>query len=174
LAEYIAQEEMGRCRGYWWSPDSRQIAFIEADETHIPIYHIVHQGKAMTGAEAEEQHRYPFAGAANARVRLGVLSLGSGEIIWMDLGEEEDIYLARVDWLPDGFLSAQIENRRQTQLRLVRYDPRVGIGELVFEESSSTWINLNDLFKPLKDGRFLWGSERDGYRHLYLYEKSGG
>ncbi len=173
LAEYIAQEEMGRCRGYWWSPDSRQIAFIEADETHIPVFHIVHQGKAKTGAEAEEQHRYPFAGAANARVRLGVVSLESGETIWMNLGDDEDIYLARVDWLPDGFLSAQIENRRQTQLSLVRFDPRVGIGELVLEETSSTWINLNDLFKPLKDGRFLWGSERDGYRHLYLYDNSG-
>lgn len=173
LAEYIAQEEMGRGRGFWWSPDSRRIAFCEVAEGHIPLYHIVHQGKEETGPETEEGHRYPFAGEANARVRLGVIAVEGGETTWMDLGDDPDIYLARVDWLADGSLAAQIETRRQTRLSLVKFDPVSGAGSLLLAENSALWINLNDLFKPLKDGRFLWGSERTGYRHLYLYEKDG-
>ncbi len=67
---------MGRRQGYWWSPDSKAIAFAEVDETHIPVYRIVHQGQDAVGEGAQEDHRYPFAGKANAKVRLGVVSLG--------------------------------------------------------------------------------------------------
>ena len=133
---------MGRHHGYWWSPDSRWLAFEQVDETHIPIYRILHQGKASTGVGAQEDHRYPFAGQPNARVRLGVVSVEGGEPVWMDLGEDEDIYLARVRWLPDGRLSAQIENRQQTLLRLVVFDPHTGQASTLLEESSEVWINL--------------------------------
>src|SRR5215213_6419936 len=104
LAEYVAQEEMARRAGFWWSHDSAWLAFEEVDETHIPIYRIMHQGKDATGERAQEDHRYPFAGAPNAKVRLGVVSAtgleGTGAPVWMDLGTEQDIYLARVQWLP--------------------------------------------------------------------------
>jgi dipeptidyl-peptidase-4 len=179
LAEYIAQEEMGRASGFWWSPDSRWIAFEEVDETHIPIYRIVHQGKSSTGDGAQEDHRYPFAGQANARVRLGVVPFEGGEPVWMDLGEEQDIYLARVQWLPDGRLSAQIENRQQTQLELAVFDPSTGRRSTLLLETSDVWINLHDLFRPLERpyqgqrGCFLWASERSGFRHLYLYDAEG-
>jgi dipeptidyl-peptidase-4 len=179
LAEYIAQEEMDRSSGLWWSPDSRWIAFEEVDETHIPIYRIVHQGKHRTGEGAQEDHRYPFAGGANARVRLGVVPVKGGEPVWMDLGAEQDIYLARVQWLPDGRLSAQIENRQQTQLDLVAFDPHTGQGRILLQETSLVWINLHDLFRPLEQayhgrtGCFLWASERSGFRHLYLYDADG-
>jgi dipeptidyl-peptidase-4 len=180
LAEFIAQEEMGRRHGYWWAPDSRQIAFAEVDETHIPIYRILHLGKDTTGPEAEEAHRYPFAGQANAKVRLGVVTLddleqsAENEPVWMDLGTEEDIYLARVDWLPGGRLTAQIENRAQSELRLVSFDPASGKGESLLVESNPVWINLHDMFTPLKNGQFVWASERSGFWHLYLHEKDGG
>jgi dipeptidyl-peptidase 4 len=178
LAEYIAQEEMGRSRGYWWSPDGQSIAFAEVDETHIPVYRIVHQGMDVTGEAAQEDHRYPFAGQPNAKVRLGVVALDGGEPVWMDLGPERDIYLARVDWLPDGRLAAQVENRIQTTLDLVYFDPQTGEPRLIHSETSEVWINLNDMFRPLKDGPhaqggFLWASERTGFRHLYLYDAEG-
>ena len=89
LAEYIAQEEMRRFHGFWWSPDSDRLAFTEVDETHIPPYTIVHQGQEALGESLQEVHRYPFAGKDNARVRLGVVSACGGEPIWMDLGLEE-------------------------------------------------------------------------------------
>ena len=182
LAEYIAQEEMGRSHGFWWSPDGRRLAFAEVDETHIPVYRIVHQGQDRVGEGAQEDHRYPFAGQANAKVRLGVVSVDGGtrsgdrsqrEPVWMDLGSDDDIYLARVQWQPDGRLIAQVENREQTELRLLRFDRQSGAGKTLLTETSAVWINLHDMFTPLKDGRFVWASERTGFRHLYLYDEDG-
>ncbi len=173
LAEYVAQEEMGRHQGYWWSPDSQQIAFTQVDETHIPAFRIMHLGKDVVGEAAQEDHHYPFAGQANARVKLGIVSVNGGEPVWMDLGANEDVYLARVNWLPNGRLTAQIQNREQSRLDLVVFDPQTGATTPLLTETSTVWINLHDLFWPLRDGRFIWGSERSGFQHLYLYEGNG-
>ncbi len=173
LAEYIAQEEMARYDGFWWSKDGSHIAFTEVDETHIPAYRIMHQGSESTGQSAQEDHGYPFAGQANAKVKLGVVPSGGGEPTWMDLGPSEDIYLARVHWMPDGQLWAQIENREQSQLDLLRFDLKTGASTRVLRESSEVWINLHNSFRPLATGGFLWASERSGYKHLYLYDAKG-
>jgi dipeptidyl-peptidase-4 len=174
LADYIAQEEMARQHGFWWSPDSQWIAFTEVDETHIPVYRIVHQGKDTTGEGAQEDHRFPFAGGANAKVRLGVVAADGGEPVWMEL-EEGDEYLARVEWFPDGTLSAQVQNRAQTELTLVQFDPRTGKRQTLLQETTDVWINLHDMFRPLESGMggFVWASERTGFRHLYLYNEQG-
>ena len=173
LAEYIAQEEMNQLTGFWWSKDGTHIAFKEVDETHIPVYRIMHQGSGDTGPSAQEDHRYPFAGQPNARVRLGVVSTSSHETVWMDLGDDEDIYLARVTWMPDGSLCAQIENREQTRLDLVKFDISNGRKAALLTETSDVWINLHDMFRPLDDGGFIWASERTGFMHLYLYDSCG-
>lgn len=179
LAEYVAQEEMGRSHGYWWSPDDHWIAFTEVDETHTPVYRILHQGKDQTGETAQEDHRYPFAGQANACVRLGVVHAQGGDPIWMDLGPDVDIYLARVTWLPGNRLAVQIQNRQQTQLDLFIYDIQTGHRILLLTEQNSTWVNLHDMFTPLQGfgepdvPGFIWASERSGFRHLYLYDGQG-
>jgi dipeptidyl-peptidase-4 len=174
VAEFIAQEEMGRSQGYWWSPDSRYLAFTEVDEQHIPIYRIVHQGKDEVGDGAQEDHRYPFAGQRNATVRLAIIPLAGGEPVWLAPPTLEELYLARVDWFPDGRLVAQWENRDQTRLDLVSYDVKAARGHLLLRESSEVWINLHDLLRPLTStGGFLWASEQTGFRHLYLYDRNG-
>ena len=178
LAEYVAQEELDRTMGFWWSPDSKQIAFAEVDERHIPIYRIMHQGKDTLGETAQEDHHYPFAGGQNARVRLGVVSREGGNPVWMDLGEEQDIYLARVNWLPDGRLSAQLLNREQTELDLWLFDPGTGEKNLLLHEKSAVWINLHKMFRPLKKreahgAAYVWASERSGFMHLYLLDEDG-
>ncbi|MDI1430902.1 S9 family peptidase [Polyangium sorediatum] len=173
LAEYVAQEEMARHHGYWWSTDGTWLAFTEVDETHIPIYRIVHQGKAQVGAEAEEDHHYPFAGEENARVRLGVVSASGGETVWMDTSYGEEVYLARVHWLAGERLAAEIQNRAQTWLELVVFDLATGARTRLLREETNVWINLHDLLRPLADGGFLWASERTGYRHLYRYDREG-
>jgi dipeptidyl-peptidase-4 len=182
LAEYIAQEEMDRSHGFWWSPDGHWLAFTEVDETHIPVYRIVHQGQDRTGVGAQEDHRYPFAGQANAKVRLGVVPVDGGMPVWIDLGDARhgahDIYLARVQWQPDGRLVVQVENREQTELRLLRFDPQTGTSKTpglntLLIETNDVWINLHNMLTPLKDGRFVWASERTGFRHLYLYDAGG-
>ncbi len=177
LAEYVAQEEMGRFQGYWWSPDSKHLAFEEVDETHIPLYRIMHQGKHALGEAAQEDHHYPFSGQANAQVRLGVISLQGGEPVWMQTGQFE--YLARVQWMPDGRLTAQLENRAQTELRLVAFDIQTGASQTLLVETNDTWINLHNLFTPLPNNQahypngFIWASERSGFQHLYLYDQDG-
>ncbi len=174
LAEYIAQEEMARGEGFWWSPNCRYIAFTEVDETHIPLYRIQHQGKDTTGPEAEEAHHYPFAGAANARVRLAVVSIEGGETVWMDLDFGEEVYLARVFWWQDGSLGAITMNREQSRLHLSRFDTRTGARSQVLMEETDTWINLGrKRIFPLERGGFLWISERSGFQHIYLYGADG-
>jgi len=182
LAEYIAQEEMGRHRGFWWSHDGERIAYTEVDETHIPTYRIAHQGRP--DPTSYEDHGYPFAGQPNAKVRLGVVKRTGGPTVWMELGLEgqpptDDLYLARVHWLPDGGLVAQIQDRAQSRLDLVRFDPATGQRTLLLTETSDVWINLHDDFRPLEAtegelaGAFLWASEKSGFRHLYLHDRSG-
>lgn len=173
LAEYAAQEEMGRHDGYWWSPCSQWIAFTEVDETHIPIYRIVHQGKNEIGEGAQEDHHYPFAGKDNAKVRLAVISAAGGEPIFMDTHYDEEMYLARVGWLADGRLVAQMQDRRQSRLEFVVFDAKTGQRSVLLREESKVWINLDNLFKPLEDGGFLWASERSGFRHIYRYDHEG-
>jgi dipeptidyl-peptidase-4 len=170
LAEYVAQEEMGRAEGYWWNLDSSSLAYIEADSRHIPHYPIAHQGKEIFEIE---EHRYPFAGRGNATVRLGVISVEGGETRWLDLGSDPEIYLARVAWRPDGTLAAQIETRDQRTLRLVSFDLQTGKATTLIEEKGDPWINLDDDTRFLKSGEILWSSEKSGYRHLYLHDREG-
>jgi dipeptidyl-peptidase 4 len=169
VAEYIAQEEMDRSSGFWWSPDGARIAFTEVDETAIPLYPIVQQGGATWRVES---YHYPYAGGPNARVRLGVVPAAGGETVWMRLSDD-DVYLARVLWDPDGSLLVQVESRDQKSLRLLRGDPRTGAVTPLLEDRSETWINLHDDLRPLKDGRFLWSSEASGFRHLELRARDG-
>ncbi|HEV2686884.1 MAG TPA: DPP IV N-terminal domain-containing protein, partial [Actinomycetota bacterium] len=169
LAEFIAQEELARFRGFWWNNDGTLLAYEQADERHIPPYLIPHwEGDTP---EAEE-HRYPFAGKENARVRLGVIAAAGGETRWMDLGDAE--YLARVDWHPDGRLFAQLLDRHQRRLELRAFDVSSGTGETVLVEESPVWVNVHDDLRFVGDGgEFIWSSETTGMRRLELRARDG-
>jgi dipeptidyl-peptidase-4 len=170
LAEYVAQEEMGRSAGFWIAPDGAHVAYAQVDEGAIPVFRIVHQGGERWHVE---EHRYPFAGADNARVRLGVMELAGGETRWLDLGPP-DGYLARVNWHPGGDLYVQVESRDQRRLTLFRYPGGSGEPDTVLVEECDPWINLHDdLHFVGEGGGFVWSSERSGFRHLYLYGDDG-
>lgn len=179
LAEFMAQEEMGRPYGFWFSDDGSHVAFCEVDETHIPVYRIVHQGSDDVGPGAQEDHAYPFAGAPNAQVRVGVVpsdGSGAGDPVWLDLDATDigdDRYVARVDWTPGGDVVVQLENRAQTRLDVVRFDVTTGDGTLLLRETSDVWINLHDHLRFLRDGSFVWASERTGFRQLELRDADG-
>lgn len=168
VAEFIAAEELDRDQGFWWSPDSSRIAFIEADSRHIPVYPIVHQGKETVDVE---YHRYPFAGAPNAYLRLGVVDLATGAISWMDLGDERDQYIARVAWRADGSLTTQLLSRDQKDLSLLTFDGREG--RALVHEHCQPWLNLQHDARFLESGEILWSSEKSGFRHLYVHDESG-
>lgn len=172
LAEFIAQEELDRDSGFWWSPDGRWIAYQETDERAIPPYTITHQGG---DAFSTETHHYPFSGQKNARTRLGVIPADGGETEWLTLhGAGDDAYLARVDWESPEALLIQLLSRDQKSLRLIRVDRRTGDRKQLIEETSPTWVELhNDLRVVEGTGEILWSSERTGYRHLELHDRDG-
>jgi dipeptidyl-peptidase-4 len=168
-AEFVAQEEMGRLTGYWWSPQDRRIAVERFDETAVGV--VTRAAIGATGTKVYNQ-RYPVAGSANALVELFVMDPDGGNRVEVDLGAETDIYLARVDWAPDGSaLYVQRQNREQTVLDMLRVDPATGASEVLFTEEAAVdyWINLSDNYQWLDDGSLIWWSERDGFGHLYRY-----
>jgi len=177
LAEFIAQEEMGRGSGLWWSRDGFRLAFAQVDVTGVTKFRIAHD---TDDPPSSEVHRYPFAGGANARVRLAVIDLDGSNLRWVPLGEDDDIYLARVDWAPDGTLFFQVQSRDQRRLQLRAYDPATAAVRTVITEASDSWVNLHDDLRFVRlDGTgadtydLLWSSERSGYRHLYLLSSDG-
>jgi dipeptidyl-peptidase 4 len=172
MAEFVAQEEMARSTGYWWAPDGRHIAFARVDETPVKV---TQRFEIAADNVATFAQRYPAAGGANVLIRLGIADVATGAITWMDLGAQPDIYLARVNWLPDGrTLAIQRESRDQRKLDLLFADIGTGTTRAVLTETSATWIDLNDELSFLKDSpEFIWASDRDGYRHLYLYGFDG-
>ncbi len=169
-AEFVAQEEMARLTGYWWGPNDQRIAVQRFDESMVGI--VTRAAIGATGTKVFDQ-RYPVAGSANAVVELFVMDPDGENRVKVDLGEETDIYLARVDWAPDGSaLYVQRQNREQTVLDMLRVDPVTGESEVLFTERAAMddyWINLGDDYKWLDDGSLIWWSERDGFGHLYRY-----
>jgi dipeptidyl-peptidase-4 len=172
MAEFVAQEEMNRTTGYWWAPDDEHIAFARVDETPVKV---TQRFEIAADNVATFAQRYPTAGGANALVRLGVASVHSGATKWLDLGPEQDIYLARVNWMPDGnTVAIQRESRDQRRLDLLFADIRSGNSRTILSETSNSWIELNDELTFLQSAReFVWSSARDGYPHLYLYDYQG-
>jgi len=169
-AEFIAQEEMDRHTGYWWSPDDKAVALAFVDQTGVDI--VDRPEVNATGARVVPQ-RYPRPGRPNAKVDLYVQPL-DGRRVKVDLGPDADIYLARVDWAKDGkTLYVQRESRDQRRLDLLAVDPITGQGKVILSETSPHWVDLSDDFRPLKDGTFLWSSERSGWLHIYLYDGAG-
>ncbi|MGD9598935.1 MAG: S9 family peptidase [Steroidobacteraceae bacterium] len=171
VAEFIAQEEMNRHTGYWWSPDEKRIAFTRVDEA--PVAEIERFEIYADRVEVVKQ-RYPATGARNADVRLYVSPVG-GAAVRVDLGANPDIYLARVQWLPDGrALAVQRQSRDQQTLTLLRADATTGVTRTLLTERSATWVDICDELTFVSDrGDFLWGSSRTGYHHLYLYDADG-
>ena len=172
MAEFVAQEEMDRSTGYWWAPDDAHIAFARVDETPVKITQRFEIAADNVSTFAQ---RYPEAGGANVLVRLGVINVRTGATTWIDLGSDPDIYLARVNWLPDGkTLTIQRESRDQRKMDLLFADIERGRSRIVLTETSKTWVELHNELSFLSQSReFVWASSRDGYQHLYLYDFDG-
>ncbi|MBN6149778.1 DPP IV N-terminal domain-containing protein [Xanthomonas sp. AmX2] len=171
VAEFVADEEMDRHTGYWWAPDDSAIAFARIDEAQVPV-----QKRYEVYADHTEvvEQRYPQAGQPNVRVQLGVIAPHAGATPqWVDLGKEADIYLARVDWRDPQRLTFQRQSRDQKKLELIEATLAGGRQRTLVTETSKTWVPLHNNLHFLQDGRFVWGSERSGYEHLYLASEDG-
>lgn len=166
MAEFVAQEEMRRYTGYWWSPDDSRIAVARVDES--PVMVVERFGISADAVSVSEQ-RYPRAGTPNALVTLHVIDLDSDDISEMDLGSDTDIYLSRVNWSESGeTLWVQRQNRAQTQWDLLALEPRTGAEDTTrgITEQADTWINLAHDLRTLAGGSLLYLSEQSGFRHI--------
>nr|WP_235522827.1 DPP IV N-terminal domain-containing protein [Novosphingobium sp. Leaf2] len=169
-AEFVAQEEMDRMDGYWWSPDDARIAVERYDEAPVGV--VTRAAIGADGTRTYEQ-RYPAAGTPNVLVSLHVMKPDGTGRVAVDLGPDPDIYLARVNWSRDGrTLFVQREDRAQTRLDMLTVDPQTGASKVLFTETAApkSWINLTDNYRFLKDGSLIWWSERDGFGHLYRFK----
>ncbi len=176
LAEFVAQEEMGRYSGYWWSPDSSRIAYEEADTSAVETLYIMsprHPERPPTS------FRYPRAGTPNATVRLGIVARAGGEPTWVDWDKERYPYLARVVWQEHGPLTLVVQTRSQQEEALLAVDDAGNTRELLVERDEA-WVNLGPSTPAhpmpcwLEDGRgFLWHTERNGGWQIELRDPDG-
>jgi dipeptidyl-peptidase-4 len=175
-AEFVAQEELDRSTGHWWSPDDRLLAVARVDESGVEVVQRLAIGADGSSLIAQ---RYPRAGTANALVELFVMQANGNGRVKVDLGPNPDFYLARVNWSADGkTLWVQRLSRDQKRLDLLAVDPTTGAARPVLAETAKTFVNLpsggfgqggEPGLVSLKDGGFLWLSERDGHMHLYRW-----
>lgn len=172
MAEFVAQEEMSRNTGYWWAPDESKIAFTKVDESPV---HIITRSEIYADSIKMIEQRYPSTGTDNVEINLATYDLKTGKTDWIDLGEEKDIYIARAKWMKDGkSLTYQQQSRDQQTLTLRAYDTEKKTQTTLLQETSDTWVNLHKDLRFLEDGKhFVWASERDGFKHLYLYTNQG-
>ena len=149
MAEFVAQEEMGRMTGYWWSPDETYIAFTKVDETPVDV---ITRSEIYADDIKLIQQKYPKAGTPNVLIELAIQNLQSNERTWVDLGEDKDIYLARGKWMPNSTtFTYQWQARDQQTLELRAFDVTDKSQRVLLTETSDTWVNLHDDLYFLKD-----------------------
>ena len=166
--DWVYAEELAVRSNYFWSPEGRDIVFLQMDETRVPTYPITDW---IPTHSRVEQEKYPKAGDPNPLVRLGVVGSGGGKPRWIKLTDDEDTYIPRFGWMREGWAWAEVLNRKQDLMDLYFIDVKSGRSHKVLTETApDAWVNVNDDFRILKSGgRFLWTSWRDWHTHIYLY-----
>ena len=171
MLDWVYPEELDLGTAHWWSPDSKQLAYMQFDVSREHIYgHVDH----LPVVAVSEPERYPKAGTPNADVRIGVVSASGGETRWMDLGEPRLYLYPRVNWTPDSkSVAVHRLNRVQDHFEILYADAKTGAARAMVNVSDPAWINVKDDFRILSDGAFLIGGEIDGFRHLYMQSADG-
>jgi dipeptidyl-peptidase-4 len=174
LAEFVAQEEMDRHEGFWWSPDSQAIAYQETDNSGVESRFIADPLHPET---PPSKNFYPRAGTNNAKVRVGIVARSGGATRWVEWDREKFPYLARVVWKETAApLCLLVQNRAQQEELLLAVDSTTGATQELLREKDPAWLNLDPKPMPvwLKNGRqFLWTTERNGAWQVELHSAEG-
>ena len=178
-ASWVYMEEiLGRSsqyRSYWWSPDSKKIAFFRSDDTKVPLF-VITNAKGLHG-EVEYTH-YPKVGDPNPSVKIGIISPNGGAAVWTNINEKQDQYFGMPYWKPDGSsLLVQWMPRSQDQLKIYEVNLKTGNIKEFYSEQQKTWIKLTDdgeRISFLQNGKgFILSSDKTGWKHLYYYDMNG-
>ncbi|MFY0528878.1 DPP IV N-terminal domain-containing protein [Archangium gephyra] len=172
LAEFVAQEEMSRFSGWWWSPDAKFIAYTESDTAQVEKLSII---DVMHPEKGAEDYSYPRPGKNNAKVRLGITPVTGGKTVWVQWDAEKYPYLATVVWPKKGSLTVLVQNRTQTEQKLLAVDTASGKTRELLTEKDEAWLELEQTFPLwLEDGSgFLWYTERNGGPEVELRNADG-
>ena len=170
LAEFVAQEEMSRFSGWWWSPDAKAIAYTESDTSGVEQLSIIDVMHPERGAE---DYAYPRPGKDNAKVRLGVIPATGGNTVWVKWDAEAYPYLATVVWPKKGPLTVLVQNRTQTEQKLLAVDVASGATRELLTEKDGAWLELEQSFPQWVDEGFLWYTERNGGPEVELRGPDG-
>ncbi len=177
ILDWVYQEEVygrGNFRAYWWSPDSSRIAYLQLDERPVKHFAVVDHIPYQQNVESE---LYPKAGAPNPIAKLFTVSISGAapKEVSTESYSSADFLIVLVDWSPDSSrVMYQIQNREQTWLDLDAADVKSGAApKTLFRETTKAWVDITGNPVWLKDGSFLWLSERSGFKHLYQYAADG-
>ncbi|MEK8179393.1 S9 family peptidase [Flavobacterium buctense] len=172
ITDWVYEEEFAFVRAYDWSADGKKLAYIRFDESEVPEFSMNVFKKDLY--PTVETFKYPKAGEKNAVVSLYVYDVTSAASKTINLGNYNDFYIARMKWTNDAnVLSAQVLNRHQDNLDLLFIDGTTGNAKVVLNEKDKAYVDVTDNLTFLKDNSFIWTSEKDGYNHIYLYDKTG-
>ena len=170
--DWVYEEEFSFSQGFYWSPDSKKIAFMKFDESNVREF----QMEEFEGLYPDwYSFKYPKAGEDNSIVEIYIYDLESGKTVKMDTGKETDIYLPRIAWTKDAnVLAIQRLNRHQNHLEILAADATTGKSRVFYDETNEYYIDITDDWHFLEDGkRFLMTSEKSGYNHIYLCNLDG-
>ena len=170
--DWVYEEEFSFSQGFYWSPDSKKIAYMKFDESNVREF----QMEEFEGLYPDwYSFKYPKAGEDNSIVGIYVYDLATGKTVKMDTGDETDIYLPRIAWTKDAnILAIQRLNRHQNHLEILAADATTGKSRVFYDETNDYYIDITDDWHFLEDGkRFLMTSEKSGYNHIYLYKLDG-
>ena len=172
ITDWVYEEEFAFVRAFDWSKDSKKIAYIRFDESAVPEFSMSMFHKDLY--PTVETFKYPKAGEKNSVVSLHIYDVAANTIKKVDLGNYNDFYIARLQWTNDNnVLSAQVLNRHQDNLDLLFVDGTTAAAKVVLNEKDKAYVDVTDNLTFLKDNSFIWTSEKDGFNHIYIYDKSG-
>jgi dipeptidyl-peptidase-4 len=175
-ASWVYYEEIlgrrSRYRAFWWSPDGKRLAFFRFDDSKVPVFPL-YNANGVHGFL--ENARYPKPGDPNPEVRIGIVPVTGGNVVWADFNEKDDQYFGTPFWTPDGKqLVAQWMNRGQDNLKLYAVDSATGKKTEIYNETQSSWVDWFESMEFLAGNKgFIIKSDKDGWGHLYLYGMDG-
>jgi dipeptidyl-peptidase-4 len=172
ITDWVYEEEFAFVRAFDWSADSKKLAYIRFDESEVPEFSMNIYKKDLY--PTVETFKYPKAGEKNAMVSLFVYDVARAASKAVNLGNYSDFYIARMKWTNDAnVLCAQVLNRHQDNLDLIFVDGTTGVAKVMMNEKDKAYVDVTDNLTFLKDNSYIWTSEKDGYNHIYLYDKTG-